>query len=66
MSTDDFYMDPKQLLDEWLNQPEGRFGLMVEHIDPQQLPIVKQAFLDGYKLGLNAKKQCQWQEYNQK
>ena len=66
MSNDDFYKDPRQLLDQWLNQSEGSFGLLLEYIDPSALPIVKQAFLEGYELGFNAKKQLQFQKYDQK
>lgn len=66
MSTDDFYKDPRELLREWLNQSGGSFGLLIEHIDPKSLPMVKQAFLDGYDLGFNAKKQMQSDEFNQK
>lgn len=66
MSTDDFYPDPVVFLNKWLNQPEGVFGSIIEYIDPNTLPIVKQAFLDGYKLGFEIKGNFLWQEQNQK
>lgn len=66
MSTDDFYQDPVVILDKWLNQPEGAFGSIIDYVDPNNLSIVKQAFLDGYKLGFETKGKILWQEQNQK
>lgn len=66
MSNDEFYADPNQLLNDWLGQIEGGFGLLVEHIDPKYLPLIKNAFLEGYNFGFNAKKMENWQKWNQK
>lgn len=66
MSTDDFYVDPVELLDKWLKQPESSFGSILEYVDRKSLPIVKQAFLDGYKLGFEIKGNILWQQQNQK
>lgn len=66
MSSDDFYKDPKFILQEWLTQIDGGFGMIVEHIDENNLNYIKQAFLDGYNLGFNAKKIDDWNGYNQK
>jgi len=66
MSVDEFYTDPAHLLNKWLNQPEGSFGSIIDYVDPNALPIVRQAFLDGYKLGFEIKGKILWQEQNQK
>lgn len=66
MSLDDFNKDPRQLLSEWLNQREGVYGCLVEYIDNECLPIVKHAFLEGFRIGSEVKNKCQWEEHNQK
>lgn len=66
MSVDDYYTDPSELLNKWLNQPESSFGSINDYIDPNVLPIVKQAFLDGYELGFEIKGKILWQQQNQK
>lgn len=64
MSNDEFYVDSKKLLEEWILKHE--FGLLFENINPSALSYIKKAFLDGYKLGFNKKTIQEWQEQNQK
>lgn len=64
MSKDDFYEDPKQLLENWLDNYYGSHKL--EWINNYNLVFIKQAFLDGYEAGFQAKKILNWEKYNQK
>lgn len=67
MSTDDFsFEDPEKLLSIWLRQPYGEFSILCENIDKASLSFVKEAFLEGYKKGLSAKRQIEWKEQMQK
>lgn len=67
MSTDDFsFEDPEKLFSVWLCQPYGEFSILRENIDNASLSFVKEAFLEGYKQGLSAKKQIEWREQMQK
>lgn len=64
MSKDDFYEDPEQLLENWLD--DYYKSHKSEWINNYNLVFIKKAFLDGYKAGFQAKKVFNWQEYNQK
>lgn len=66
MSTDDFFQDPESLFEKWISQPWSDFSCLSESIDSNNIIYVKKAFVEGYKIGFDAKKNLNWVEQNQK